>query len=934
MSTSQNNERKSAANRSRKSRRPRKKRSLVATLFVRFGQLLGSLVLIGIVTGCFVLCYATIYVQTVIIPEAGLDLSQYAMNESSIICYIDRVTGQPVEMATLSGSEDREWIDYEDIPKYFIDAAVAIEDKDFWTHQGVDWSRTAAAVLYMFTGQDIQGGSTITQQLIKNLTEEDDVTVKRKIGEIFNALEFEKNYEKTDIITWYLNKIYLGQGKYGIVTAAKYYFGKEVSEITLAEAASLIAITNNPSIYSPASTVMIKSRNGEEWRGKEWNKYRQEIILSQMLKYGCIDREQYEEAVAQELVFVFDNGETKTDHVFSWYVEAVIDEVREYLMENFHVSSSLAYDIIYGGGLIIYTPFDPDVQAAVDQVYNDTANLPYISSDGQQMQSAITIVDNSTGYVVALAGAIGEKTGNLMQNIATQRPRQPGSSIKPLSAYSPAVEMGLITPGSIVDDAPILILDKLGMQMSYSDAMATEDPFSLWPRNDDRVYRGLTTVMTGITKSLNTIASRLVSEYVTVDASYQFLKDRYGITTLVDGLVVNGQVKTDKTVASLALGGLTKGVTTFEMAAAYATFPRGGAYTEPTTVLRVETKAGELVWDNEPEAEFVIKESTAYYMNTLLTNAANKGTGTGALVDGQIVAGKTGTTSENYDRWFAGYTPYYTGVVWTGYPINAKITGTTGNPASALWKKVMTIVHEGLEEKPFFEPENTVTANICLDCGQLATDACAADVRTVLVDGSFRVDTFTYFKGDEPTSYCTCHVPVTICTADPILDETGKAVGAWHLATDGCPVEKTVTVYLVNFNRSEIGAMATVKDAVYLSAYYEALGYPSCTVHGKSETQTPDHNENWLENFDWSNFKPSDPTTWPFDPNSPQDSWPFDPYDPTTWPTNQGGGNGGNDEENEDEDGGNGGGESDVTQPDDDPSTSPEDEDFVPANGN
>lgn len=859
-------------------RRRRKKRSLGATIVVRFFQVLGTLLLIGIVTGCFVACYATFYIQTVIIPDSGLDLSQYTLNESSVIYYEDAETGQAVELTTLSGEENREWIDYEDIPRYFIDAAVAIEDKDFWTHQGVDWSRTAAAVLYMFTGQDIQGGSTITQQLIKNLTENDDVTVKRKIGEIFNALEFEKDYEKEDIITWYLNKIYLGKKNYGIVTASRYYFGKEVSEITLAEAASIIAITNNPSIYGPESTVVIENSNGELWTAKQWNKYRQEVILYQMLDQGYITRSEYDAAVEQELEFVFDNAETEisSDSVFSWYVEAVIDEVLDYLVEEHHLSKELAYDIIYGGGLAIYTPYDPYIQACVNQVYNSTENLPYTSKDGQQMQSSITIVDNSNGHVVALAGAIGEKTSNRVLNNATDSPRQPGSSIKPLSAYSPAIEMGLVTPASIIDDSP------------YMMNAGENDEEKAWPRNDNNIYSGLTTVKVGITKSLNTIATKLVADYVTPQASYQFLTERYGITTLVESLEKNGQIKTDIDIAPLAMGGLTRGVTTYEMASAFATFPRAGAYTEPTVVLRVETKAGELIWDNEPETEYVIKESTAYYMNDLLYNAANYGTGTQALVSGQNVAGKTGTTSENNDRWFAGYTPYYTGVVWTGYPIPAKITGTNGNPAAVLWQKVMTLVHEGLEKRSFFSVNGTTTVSICLDCGQIATEACSNDIRNVLA-GTSRIGTFTFVSGDAPTSYCTCHVPITICTDDPILNEDETATGAYHLAGEFCPEESVMTVYIVDYQRSEVGSSVYVQDMPYMTAYYEGLEIVDCTVHlNGPEVDQPlepgNGEQEGTPSVDWSTFDPYDMSTWPFDPYSDPSTWPFDPYDPSTWP--------------------------------------------------
>ena len=847
-----------APRRSAAPRRRRKKRSVGATVAVRFFQVLGTLLLIMIVTGCFVACYAVFYINTIIIPSAGLDLDKFTFNENSVVYYTDAETGQAVELTTLSGEENREWIDYEDIPDYFIDAAVAIEDQRFWTHKGVDWKRTAYGIFAMFTGRDIQGGSTITQQLIKNLTGQNEVTVQRKIGEIFNALEVEKNYEKSEIITLYLNEVYFGKRNYGIVTAAKYYFGKEVSEITLAEAASLIAIINNPSIYGPASNVVVETSSGEEWTSKQWNKYRQELILAEMLKQEMISQEEHDEAVAQELNFVFDDEEAAVTDVFSWYVEQVISEVKDYLVSEQNMGERLAYNVIYGGGLAIYTAYDPDVQAAVDAVYSDTANLDYTSSDGQQMQSAITVVDNETGYVVALAGKIGEKTGNLQMNYATDSTRQPGSSIKPLASYSPAIEMGRITPATIIDDSPYQELDG-----------------SPWPRNDNNRYKGLTSVLSGITSSTNTIATKILADYVTPEVSYQFLTERYGLTTLVDSVEVNGKVKTDIGVAALAMGGLTYGVNTYEMAAAYATFPRAGVYTEPTVVLQVKTKDGELIWENEPREEAVIKESTAWYMNTLLKSAVT-GTGNAARFSGMTIAGKTGTTSDNYDRWFAGYTPYYTAVVWTGYPNPAKMR-TSGNPAAALWKQVMSRVHEDLENRDFFSLSNTESVSICLDCGMRADENCQNDIRTVL-EGTSRVQTFTFAQGDAPTGYCTCHVPVTICKDDPILNTDGTPTGAYRLATEFCPEESVLQVCIVSYERTEVGESVWVEDKPYMMRFYEGLESPDCTVH-----TTHQGGQNWND-FDWDSFNPYDLSTWPFDPYSDPSTWPFDPYDPSTWP--------------------------------------------------
>ena len=848
----------------------RRRRSAGVRVAATVGKVLGTLLLIMIVTGCFLACYGVVYLNTVIIPNASPNLN-LNLNESSTIYYIDQETQEAVELATCYGSENRVILEYKEIPDVFIKAAVAIEDKRFYQHKGVDWVRTAAAVFYMFTGQDIQGGSTITQQVIKNYSGDNEVTVKRKITEIFKALELEKEYSKDDIITMYLNYIYLGSRQYGIATASEYYFGKDVSEITLAEAASIIAITNNPSIYGPNSTVVMENSDGELWDAKQWNKYRQELILNAMLEQGMITQEEHDEAVAQELVFTMGQTQsteeeqtTTATNINSWYVDEVIAEVVNYYQETYGLNTEAANQMVYGGGLKIYTPFDPDVQEAVDEIYTNRENLDYTSSDGQQMQSGITVVDNETGYVVAMAGAIGEKTGNRLWNFATDSVRQPGSSIKPLAAYSPAIEMGLVTPYTVIDDSPYQILDG-----------------TAWPRNDNREYHGLTTVLNGITHSTNTIAVKLVGDYVTPEASFQFLQERYGITTLVDDVEVNGRVMTDKALAPLALGGLTNGLSPYEMTAAYATFPRNGAYTEPTVVLRVETNDGELVWDNTPETTYPIKESTAYYMNVLL-DAASRGTGNAARnqMGGRTMAGKTGTTTDNYDRWFAGYTPYYTAVVWTGYETPAYIRASI-NPAAKLWGQVMFRIYEKLEleDRSFTSDVSLTSVSICLDCGLRATDACANDIR------GNRTMTASFVEGTQPTAYCTCHVPITVCTEDPILNWQGEVVAnAYHYATEYCPEESVREVYIVDYTRDEAASSVMVDDIYYMKYFYDGLTEPYCSVHTEA-TVDPENPEGTDPN------QPPEETLPGEDPGNP-DSGNDDPAatpsaDPSAEPSTQ-----------------------------------------------
>lgn len=841
--------------RSRQTGKKRKsRRSVGATIAIRFFQLIGTLLLIAVVTGSIMACYAAVYIKNAIIPNATLDLAAYTLNENSVIYYYDD-DGVPVEWVTLVGKENREWVDFEDIPKDLVDAFIAIEDKRFWEHQGVDWYRTVSAFANMFLSmRDTYGASTITQQLVKNMTEYDDVTVSRKIQEIFTALDVEKNYKKEEILEQYLNWIYFGNGCYGVQSAAEFYFNKKVSELTLAECASLAGITNNPSMYAPNAALSVTrypcagcgaySLSADEkcpycgethygaaqiWTGREYNKHRQQIILGQMADPKIsengpyITQAEYDAAVKEKLIFRWDVQNVEEDEeeeedvtIYPWYVDAVISEVVADLKESTGLSTEVVTNMVYSGGLKIYVPYDPDVQADVDQIYNDRENLPYTSKTGQKMSSAITVVDNATGYVVAIAGDVGGKDVNRAWNNALAN-QQPGSSIKPLSVYSPALEMGLITPATIVDDNPLELDGKA------------------WPLNAPRGYRGLTTVQSAVERSVNTVAVQVLQR-VTPQIAYEFMTQRYGITTLEGGRWENNQYKSDIDLSPLSMGGLTDGVSTFEMAAAYATFPRNGAHTEATTYLRIEDIDGRLLLNNEPETTYVIKASTAYYVNSVLTAAVTSGTGTKAKISGQVVAGKTGTTNSVYDLWFAGYTPYYTAVVWTGYPYDEYMTqfAQGGNPSVTLWQKVMALVHEGLEKQEFLEPENLVSCNVCKDCGLLATGDCSNDLR------GNRVQTFRLVRGDAPTEYCTCHVQVTICTECPILDANGNETGAYHIATAFCPVDSVKEVTMVDYTRTLVNEEVVVTDYYALMSVYDGLEDANCTVHAP-----------WWGDIDW-----------------------------------------------------------------------------------
>ena len=824
---------------------PPRKRKRKGGVARRILTVIGTLFLVFAITSSFLACFAAVYIKNVILPETALDVADYPMNLSSTIYYTDPVTGAVSEYETLHGDQNRVWVEYKDIPQDLIHAAVAIEDRRFYEHHGVDWIRTAKSVLTMFTGGRIQGGSTITQQLIKNLTTYDDVTVKRKILEIFRALEFDKKYSKDVTLEWYLNYIYFGRRCYGVYTAAHEYFGKDVSELSLAECASLISITNNPSLYNP-------------YTYPENNKFRQGLVLDAMCKEGYISEAERDAAKAEVLDFHSAQAGEQNSTVYSWYTEQVITDVTNDLMAQYGYSETVAKDRVYSGGLSIYACVDPNVQKAVDNIYSNVENLPYTSASGQQLQSSIVIVDPQ-GNVVGLSGKMGEKTPKDTRgwNRATRSLRQPGSAIKPLSVYAPALEMGLITPYTVFDDSPPMLLEG-----------------KPWPSNVNHRYTGLMTVNEAVTNSTNTVAVRVLEE-VTPKVSYEYLVDKFGVDSnhLVMSRIINGREYSDVGYAQLALGGLTDGLSTLDMAGAYAVFPRNGVYIQPRTYSRVLDVNEKEILTKEAVGEPVLKEGTVYYINQMLKNVVSQGSGTYANFSGMTIAGKTGSTTSNNDRYFVGYTPYYTAAVWVGYD-NPERVRASGNPAATLWKQVMSQVHEGLEKKDFPKPDNLVPVAYCLDSGLRATDECKIDMR------GNRTATGYLLPEDVPSENCNVHKAVEVCTADPILNDAGEATGRYHLAgefcpdvtagADGQPTKGRTRVSVVDMARDYLGGVIPEDNGYFLSALEEA---GTCHVHTSEVIDEP-------EPYDPAKFDITNPSTWPSKSDDPN----FDPGDPATWP--------------------------------------------------
>ena len=727
------------------------------------GRVIGTILLVFVLTAAIFAGIFSAYINSSMRGRVEVYLDEFETKVSTELYYQEPSSGEWTMYHTLFlDSENRIWADLEQIPKDLQKAVVAIEDKRFYTHKGVDWHGTARAIFSTIFGGSVQGGSTITQQLVKNVTGDNQNTVKRKVMEIYRAQELEKRYEKDEILEAYLNEVYFGYSCYGVVTASLKYFNKDVSELTLAECASLVAITNNPSLYDPLQT---------DW-GLENNRTRQLLVLGAMLEQEKIDQAAYD--AAKEENVVFSNGytilggrvdvdtdkkdDTDTDggdeqpeeetetatSSQSYFTDAVIEDVAAALVEKYGLTDSTnpvtgkvttafeqGVNMVYGKGYKIYTTQNPDYQKIAEEVCTDTSNLPYTSSytnsygekETEQLQVGMTIVDPYTGYVVAMVGGAGVKQYDRGWNWATSA-RQCGSAIKPISVYAPALDDGTINGASTIDDYPVMVLNG-----------------SVYPKNANGRYMGLTPLHTAIARSTNTCAVRVVQEYGT-SRSYDFMTNKLGFTTLTS--------QDAQQVGNMGLGGLDRGVTTEEMAAAFAAFANEGIYTAPRTFIRVEDADGNVILENEAKASVAMKDTTAALMNSLLQEVINGGTGYEGRISGMHVAGKTGTTNNDQDRYFVGYTPYYSCAVWVGYVHNQRIVAS-GNPAASMWQKVMSRIHADLPDKDFFSCSGLTYVKVCADSGLLATDSCAEDCR-----GS-RVYSALVAADNAPSAYCNMH---------------------------------------------------------------------------------------------------------------------------------------------------------------------------------
>ncbi len=731
--------------------------------------------------GLFAVLYIDTYIEKDIDESIFYDVGSGVQSKIYYYDYQDRSNriGNAVELKgeELFGGYRCSFASYSEIPQDMKDAFVAIEDKRFYSHSGVDWQRTLTAGVNYFIGfRDSYGGSTITQQLIKNVTDEDDYSLHRKVQEIFWALDLESKLSKQEILEMYLNIINLSQGCYGVGAASQYYFSKDVSELTLSECACIAAITNSPSYYDPL-------------KNPDNNKARRELILAQMYDQGYISKEELDEAMSADIVFnVADNNSGKIN---SWYVDMVINDVIEDLCEQYGYSKSMANLVIYTGGLEIYTVMDKSVQDVLDEYYADISNFSS-GTDAELPQSAMIVIDSHTGDILGVAGAIGEKKGNRVQNFATDTVRPAGSVIKPLSVYAPALEAGLISWSSVYDDTPVRFV---------GDENTPADKLTPWPQNASGIYRGLSNISYSIEHSLNTVPIKLLDE-IGLEESFCFLRDKLHLEGLVSRKkLADGSVITDMDYAALALGQFNYGVSVRDMTAAYSVFTNDGVYNYTRSYYQVLDASGEVILEDRYRGEVVLSEENADLMTLLLEGVVREGTASDIKLSKYVeCAGKTGTTQNKYDNWYIGYTPHYICGVWMGYEYPKSLSVYHGNKCNQIWDEVMTVLHEKYivsGDTEFDISTNIIRSEYCADSGKLMTVACHSDAR------GDRAEVGYFVEGTEPTEFCDCHVMVS-------YDAQGGGV-----VIGDCPADNIKRVGMITVERS-FPRQIYITDAQYV----------------------------------------------------------------------------------------------------------------------
>ncbi len=640
----------------------------------------------------------------------------------------------------LHGAENRTEIDLDEIPADLINAFLATEDQDFYKHHGINFKGILRAVISNVSSGNLrgQGASTITQQLARNAFLSFEKKWERKIKEMLLAFKLESNYSKDEILSMYLNKINFGAGAYGVQAAANTYFGKDAKDLTLAEAALIAGLPQSPNGYNP-------------FQHYDRAKNRQKTVLNNMVNCGFISANAAKEAQETELAF---NKKPIGDTRYGYFIDAVIEEAIDIITENKIYDDS--NDAVYRYGLRIYTSMDKNIQSYAETLYTNPDNFPNQSVNGEMIQSALVILDHSNGEVKAIMGGrkYEQKRGF---NRATSAYRQPGSVIKPIAVYAPALEKGIM-PYYVLDDSPI----------SYKIAG------TVWsPRNYDGSHRGLVTMRTAVEWSINTYAVQML-EHIGVRTGFDYAK-AMGLE-LIDAPGTN-----DLGLAPLSLGGLTKGATPMQMAAAFGTIANGGVYAEPHFITRIEDVDGNEVYNYETNYKRVLTEQTSWLMTDLLQSVVNRGTGTSARVPGVITAGKTGTSEQYKDSWFCGFTPAYSVAVWMGYDKEHTMNKVYGSSYPAqLFRLILQKGHEYRNPPAKGMPSGITQVSVCSKSGKLPSPQCPED----------QIITEYTLQGYVPTEECDVHEEILICP------ESNKLAGRY------CPDPVLYSLVIADENSS------------------------------------------------------------------------------------------------------------------------------------
>ena len=673
-----------------------KKTANIGTVFSGLWKVIKTVLAILVCAGIFVSISLGIYVFKLATEPTGIDLNARSMNLSSFIYIEDPETKEFVEYQKLYGTENRIWVDLQDMPKHMGEAVIAIEDKRFYDHNGVDWVRTGGAVLSLLSGSDSYGGSTLTQQLIKNLTYDNEVSLTRKLREIFRALNIERDYSKDDILEAYLNVVNFGNNAQGVQAASELYYNKDIGECSICECAAIAGITQNPAKWNP----LVYPEN---------NKERRELVLSQMYEQEYITKAEYDEAMKESETLEFvdyskedEEDDDDTNDVQNWYIDQMYDDLVRDLAKYYDISEEAASDKLYTEGLQIYCAMDLETQEMIEY-----EGLHMNDDYGTDLQVGMTMV-GFDGRVIATTGSSEEKDGNLLFDRASDAVLQPGSSIKPIFTYPLALEGGIINYSGLVLDQPL-------EKYRYVDGT-----WYSGPNNAYDAYNGYMTMPEAISWSSNAATVQLLSE-VGTQTAYNQAVNLMGFTHLDPEADANS-------IGALSLGGMTGGVTVREMAAAMAYVGNGGLFYEPYTYYYVTDANGTVILDNRNNTpNEAYSPEVAYEMNRALRYNVLTSTHSHSMnanVPNWEIVGKTGTTDDDKDSWFVGASPYCTLAVWTGYDVPSRVPVTS--LATTMWRTVMGNYLEDKEYKEYDMPDSIISATYCKGSGMLAASYCGA----------------------------------------------------------------------------------------------------------------------------------------------------------------------------------------------------------------